>query len=91
MKWEDTLMVRPKLQEIWTEAIDVKVLAVAPDACGISCLLAVAKAQAQVSFKAGRKEERERILDEIDATFSDTITKGEMTATNAWQALKGGK
>ena len=33
-------------------------------------------------------EAKREILDKIETTFSDTITKGEMTATNAWQALR---
>ena len=39
--------------------------------------------------EAIRKDERERIINKIEVTFSDSITKGVMTATNAWQELKG--
>ena len=37
------------------------------------------------------KEIVEGIFKEIETRFSDSITKGEMTATNAWQSLKKGE
>lgn len=51
--------------------------------------MAGAKAQLAKAEPLIRKDERERIMSKIEITFSDTITKGVMTATNAWQALKG--
>ena len=72
MKAEDTVMVRPRLQEIWTRAIDVKALAVAPASAAVSCLLAIAKAQAEISFKAGY----DKAVDENAEGWCDGHTKG---------------
>ena len=65
MEAKDTVMIRPRLQEIWTKAIDVKVLAVAPDAAAVSCILAVAKTQAEISFRAGIFKAGEGVWDKV--------------------------
>jgi len=83
MNWKDTVMSPKKIRRLWST----------PNILG-EANLAIAQAQAEISFRAGQKAERGRIiklLPEIAARFDHNKTCFDCVENIRRQALKGDK